>query len=230
MPGLALLSGGLDSTVAATHAARHGGLALALTIDYDQRSRERETAAAASIAAFLEIEHRVLRVPFLKRNSESALLDRDREIPAGIAEDLDESDRARERARQVWVPNRNGLFINIAACFAQAGGMDRIVVGFNQEEAATFPDNSREFLEASNRALGFSLSPQVRVESPTLSLDKTGIVRLGLEEGAPLHLIWSCYEEGPGHCFRCESCQRLKRALMQAGAWEQVGPRLEIRP
>jgi 7-cyano-7-deazaguanine synthase len=227
MPAVALLSGGLDSTVAATHAARRGGLALALTLDYGQRAVKREIAASASITAFLEAEHRIVSLPFLTDLSDSTLTDRKKRVPKPTSEGLDDPEEARERARSVWVPNRNGLFIQVAACYAQSLGLDKIVVGFNREEAITFPDNRPEYLEACTRVLSFTLDEPVRVESPTKDLDKTGIVRLGLELDAPLHLIWSCYGGGGGHCFRCESCCRLRRALESAGAWEKLRSRLE---
>ena len=49
--------------------------------------------------------------------------------------ELDETTgKAKETAHLVWVPNRNGLFINIAASYGDAFGYDHIVVGFNAEE------------------------------------------------------------------------------------------------
>ena len=58
------------------------------------------------------------------------------------------------------------------------------------------------------------------VEIDVVGLDKTGVVRLGLEIGAPLELIWSCYREGPAHCWKCPSCLRLKRAFERNGAFD----------
>lgn len=225
MPALSLLSGGLDSLVASAHAARYGGLALAVTFDYGQRAAKKELSASAAIAAALGAAHRVVTLPFLKEVGGSALIDERRSIPEADAEHLDDP----QGAASVWVPNRNGLLINAAACIAEAEGLDRIIVGFNREEAATFPDNRPEYIEALNHALSFSLSAPVRVESPTSNLDKAGIVRLGLDLDAPLHEVWSCYTAGPAHCFLCESCLRLKRALEAEGIWEKIAPRLSAR-
>ena len=41
-------------------------------------------------------------------------------------------------------PNRNGGFLNVAASFAEKLGAGSVVVGFNREEAETFPDNTRD--------------------------------------------------------------------------------------
>jgi 7-cyano-7-deazaguanine synthase len=116
-------------------------------------------------------------------------------------------------AKAVWVPNRNGVFIEIAAAHAESLGATRLITGFNKEEAVTFPDNSPQYVAAVNRALLFSTANGVRVVSYTGALEKKGIVRLGRRLGAPLKHIWPCYEGGRAWCRRCESCLRSLRAL-----------------
>lgn len=227
MGGVGLLSGGLDSTVAVAWAVRHGGLDLALTVNYGQQCATREQEAAARIASHLQIGHRVVEVPFLAALSSSAIVDRSARLPAPSRGDLDDFVKAGEVARQVWIPNRNGLLVNIAACYAESIGAERIVVGFNAEEAATFPDNSDDFVEAATAALAYSTLNRVRVESPGGGRDKTQLVKLGLEVEAPLRLIWSCYRDGRTHCWQCASCQRLMRALEENGILESFQRRRE---
>ena len=97
---------------------------------------------------------------------------------------------------------------------AERLGAERVVVGFNREEATTFPDNSEDFLERATRALELSTANQVRVFSYTVSWDKREIVarlRKELPE-FPFHLLWSCYLGGDRPCAQCESCQRSARA------------------
>ena len=118
-----------------------------------------------------------------------------------------------ETARAVWIPNRNGVFLNIAACFAEALEADLIIAGFNAEEAATFPDNSPPFVRAINRAFAFSTLRRPRVKSYTEKMTKREIVVLGRKLGVPLDLVWSCYRGGAKPCGRCESCARLRRAM-----------------
>jgi 7-cyano-7-deazaguanine synthase len=93
-----------------------------------------------------------------------------------------------------------------------------VIVGFNREEAETFPDNTRAFLDRANAALNYSTAPGVQIEAPTADLDKAAIVARGRELGAPLELVWVCYEGGEEHCGTCESCRRFERALERAGA------------
>jgi 7-cyano-7-deazaguanine synthase len=214
-----LLSAGLDSAVNLQRAHQETDLALALTFDYGQLAAAREVAAARAMCRRLRVRQRVLRLPWLHRISESALTREDNALPHPRRDELD-SKAAEESARVVWVPNRNGVFVNIAAAFAEALDCDLIVTGFNAEEGATFPDNSPEYVRAANRALGFSTMRRPRLISYTQDLDKVAIVRLGREIGAPLNLIWSCYRGGEEHCWRCESCLRLKRALQSADSWK----------
>ena len=113
----------------------------------------------------------------------------------------------------VWVPNRNGVFLNTAAAFAESYGCGIVVTGFNREEAAEFSDNSREFVRSTNACLEFSTRGGVRVRSYLLNLTKREILREGIDLKAPLAVIWSCYRNGARMCGRCASCRRLRAAV-----------------
>ena len=204
MKAVALLSGGLDSTVAFAIRARDS--VLALTIDYGQRAARREIASARKTAARYRVPHRVLRLPWL---AGGALTDRSRRLPSP---DIARASDTRKSAAAVWVPNRNGVFIAAAAALAESMKASRIVVGFNREEAATFPDNSAQFLDAANRALRYSTANGVAVESPTLRWDKKRIVREAKRRGIGLEDVWPCYEGRRIWCRKCESCLRALRA------------------
>jgi 7-cyano-7-deazaguanine synthase len=207
MKAVALLSGGLDSTVAFAIRARDA--VLALTVDYGQRAARREIAAARITARRYRVPHRVIRLPWL---SGGALTDRKIRLPSP---DLDRPAQAKSSSAAVWVPNRNGVFIAVAAAFAERLGAGRIVVGFNREEAETFADNSTPFLLASNRALRFSTRNRVRVESPTKNWDKRQIVLEAERRKIALDAVWPCYEGGRRWCRKCESCLRGLRAGLQ---------------
>jgi 7-cyano-7-deazaguanine synthase len=208
MKAVALLSGGLDSAVA--FALRARDTVLALTFDYGQRAARREIGAARAIARRYGVVHRAVALPWLRDVTRTALVSRGASLPSP---DLEDGAATRRSAAAVWVPNRNGAFINIAAAMAEGTGAGEVVVGFNKEEARTFPDNTRGFMRAATRALLWSTANGVRVSSPTSAWDKKRIVREGRRIGAPLDLIWPCYEGGRVWCRRCESCLRSLRAL-----------------
>ena len=214
-----LLSGGLDSTVAFKKSVDISDVVLALTFDYGQRAAVKEAAAAAKMSALYDVEHRLIDLPWLKEITKTALVCTDKKIPELSTDELDGAEgKTEESARGVWVPNRNGVFINIAASFCEALGAELIITGFNIEEAATFPDNSPEFIEAINSSLSYSTLNKVKLLSPTALLNKKEIVKLGMKIDAPLEFLWSCYKGGERMCGVCESCMRLKRALEDAGS------------
>ncbi len=211
MSALVLLSGGLDSTVAATlWAARQGGLKLGLCVDYGQRAAQREAVAAEAVGGALGFPVRHAQLPLLGEITRTALVRRDVPLPQPGLDRLDSD--APATADAVWVPNRNGLLVNLAAALAEAHGLAVVVVGFNAEEAQTFPDNSARFVGHLNACLQDSTRGRVRVEAPLVGLTKAQLVEAGRRAGAPLHLAWSCYEGGEAPCGRCESCRRRERA------------------
>lgn len=211
---LILLSGGLDSSANLAFAVYFDEPVLALTIDYGQRAAIAEIAAAKKIAAYYGIEHQVFDLKWLGALGGSALTTSTIAVPEIASTKLDDLATAKESAKQVWVPNRNGLFINVAAAIAESKKIQQVVVGFNKEEAITFPDNSSQFLGVATLSLKYSTSNGVKVACYTDMMDKTEIVQAlrNLEKPFPFELVWSCYHQGEKMCGKCESCQRYMRA------------------
>ncbi len=199
---LVLLSGGLDSTVSLASALKNYHLLSALTFDYGQKSAQAEIKAAQKISHYYKIQHRVIDLPWLKEISKSALTDPEFDIPLKL-----------NSVKQVWVPNRNGVFLAIAASFAEALSCDMVITGFNKEEARAFPDNSMRYILAANEAFKYSTLNKVQVDSFTKKMTKIEIVKKGLELNIPFHHIYSCYIGKAKMCGKCESCRRLINAL-----------------
>ena len=112
------------------------------------------------------------------------------------------------------MPNRNGLFLNIAASFADGENYDYIIIGANLEEGKTFPDNTKEFIEKVNQEFEYSTGKRPKVLAPLINSSKNDIVKQAIENSVPLEYIRSCYVGGKKHCGKCESCTRLKNALL----------------
>ena len=122
-------------------------------------------------------------------------------------------DNPKESAKAVWVPNRNGLFLNIAASYADSGNFSHIIIGANKEEGKTFPDNTKAFTNRISSAFEYSTLVKPKVLAPLINYNKNDIVRLALENGMPLDMVFSCYDSKKTHCGECESCERLIKAL-----------------
>jgi len=217
---ISLLSGGLDSTVATALARQRYDVTLALTFDYGQRAASKEIEAARKLCEAWKIEHEVIDLPWLAAETHTALVDKNVPLPQTSAETLDTD--AKSRAENVWVPNRNALFVSIAASFAEARKITKIVAGFNAEEAKTFPDNSKDFLDAANKLLMHSTKSDVSLVSPTIDMDKRDIASAYAELDIPFDNLWCCYRGEENLCGMCESCVRTIRAFKTAGLWDLI--------
>ena len=215
---VALVSGGLDSTVALAIARESFTISLGLFFDYGQRAAPRESESAEAVTKHYDISLEHIKLPWLGRISSSALIEGKGDLPDAGPGELDDG----SLAGAVWVENRNGIFVNIAASFAASLDCSAVVVGFNAEEASSFPDNSDRFIDALNGALSDGTSNGVRVISPTIGMSKRDIVREGLRLGVPWRMIWSCYRGGDEMCGKCESCSRLRRAAEGTEAFEHL--------
>lgn len=220
MKQVILLSAGLDSLVNLYMARERGEVALALTFDYGQRSAHREVGHARGLCEYLGVSHRAVDLTWLGDWASSALTGA-APLPLPLhteGEWFGGGVDFAATADAVWVPNRNGVFVNAGAAAAEAAGAELLVAGFNAEEAATFPDNSREFVDAANRAFAFSTRGRVRLVSYTADWEKTRIFEEGKRLLVAWKYLWSCYNDGELMCGKCESCARLKRAARGAKA------------
>ncbi|MBV9841449.1 MAG: 7-cyano-7-deazaguanine synthase QueC [Sphingomonadaceae bacterium] len=210
---VALLSGGLDSMVAAAR-AREAGFALhALTINYNQRHLV-ELAAARRIATMLGAARHVVLPIDLSAFGGSALTAADIEVPKdGVGEDIPVT----------YVPARNTVFLSLALAWAEASGSTDLFIGVNALDYSGYPDCRPEFVDAFESLANLATKAGVeggrfRVHAPLQDMTKAEIVReadrLGLDAG----LSWSCYDPAGGlHCGLCDSCRLRAKGFEEAG-------------
>ena len=208
---ISVLSGGLDCTVATSVFDEEYEIH-AITSDYGQKAVKQEINASKSICEKMGWTHEVIDLPWLSNISTSSL-NTDADIPELGEDELDDLDKSSKTASNVWVPARNTVFTSIALSYAESIGAEIIIVGWNGEEGATFPDNSKQYMEKFNELIDVGSPDKIRIEAPAIDLNKEEIVELGIEVGAPMELSYSCYKGDDKPCGVCESCVRRKRAF-----------------
>ncbi|MHB8632788.1 MAG: 7-cyano-7-deazaguanine synthase QueC [Thermoplasmatota archaeon] len=214
-----LLSGGLDSCVAAAMAKSEGSQLVALSFDYAQRHRK-ELLAARKVARALGARHVILKVP-INKLGHSALTDRSIPVP-------DTPERLiGSRIPSTYVPARNTIFLAFALGLAEVEGADTILLGANAVDYSGYPDCRPEYLAAfeamANLATKAGVEGKgVKLKAPLLHMSKQEIVRAGFELNAPLHLTWSCYRGGAKACGRCESCRLRKQGFALANRVDPI--------
>jgi len=224
---IVLLSAGLDSVVSFKIAFDTFDEIRCLTFDYAQKANRTEIEYAAKICALYDVDHQIIKLPWYA--SFIGALTSQKAPPRDSDLALDDLEATRETARAVWVPARNAVFLSIAAAFCENFAFNAIVVGFNKEEAMTFPDNSTDFVASFNEALKYATLNDVEILAPLIEYDKTKIAVLGLHIGAPLEWSWSCYAAKSFPCCMCESCLRRQRAFQAICEEDPLLKRLENR-
>lgn len=204
-------SSGLDSSVCFYWALKKYEKVSALFFNYGQKALEKEREFTKLICDRHKVSLKEIDITFLSDYSDSALNSNLKEVPTDSV-DIESKEKSIDSAKSVWVPNRNGVFISVCASFAEAKGALDVILGFNKEEAETFPDNSETYIEKANDALIYSTQARVKVISPTISLNKREIYLKAKELGVDFNYVWSCYFSNEKHCGECESCKRYERA------------------
>lgn len=208
---VAILSGGLDSTVLVTRLQQQGAVRAVLSFNYGQRHvRELDAARDACNALGLWDKHHVVdlsgELGFLLRRGS---LTGDEPVPDGHY--------AEESMKATVVPNRNMIMLAIAAGHAMALADPEVAYAAHAGDHTIYPDCRPEFMEALDRALGLADWNPVKLHAPFARMSKADIVVEGHRIGAPMELTWSCYKGGDFHCGRCGTCVERREAFEVAG-------------
>lgn len=220
-----LLSGGLDSAVAAAWAVAAGFKVAALSVDYGQRHRL-ELAAAREVARQLGIaDHRQVTVDL--RALGGSALTADLPVPK-------DRDHIGGDIPVTYVPARNAVLLSLLAGFAEVVGASRLIIGANIQDYSGYPDCRPKFLRAFAGAMRLGTRAgveggELEVVAPLVHLSKAGIVRLGVALGVDLGATMSCYDPPSAgvHCGRCDACQLRRAAFQEAGV---VDPSRYLEP
>ena len=196
---LVLSSGGVDSTTCLALAVSKYGKenVTALEISYGQKHTKEKKIFEYSNCSLLE--HSTEEIP---------------------EESYDEQIKKTDgKPVSTYVPFRNGLFLSTAASIAISKDCDVIYYGIHRDDAAgsAYPDCSDEFNQAMSQAIYLGSGKQVEIVAPFVDMNKAGVVKTGLELGAPYELTWSCYEGGEKPCGKCGTCIDRARAFAENG-------------
>jgi 7-cyano-7-deazaguanine synthase len=207
-----LLSGGLDSMVAAATAREQGFSVHALTVNYGQRHSV-ELDSARRIAAELADEHVVLDLD-LRRFGGSALT-ADMEVPkSGVGNDIPVT----------YVPARNTVLLSLALAWAEAAGASDLFIGVNALDYSGYPDCRPEFIEAFETLANLATKAgveggRIRLHAPLQHMTKADIAREAARLGLDAGLSHSCYDPSPdgAHCGLCDACRLRAKGFAEAG-------------
>ncbi|MEJ2052596.1 MAG: 7-cyano-7-deazaguanine synthase QueC [Calditrichaceae bacterium] len=217
-----LVSGGMDSCVTAAIAVRDY-IPSFLHLNYGQKTERRELKAFHDIADFYKVEDRLIAdVRFLKELGGSSLTDSNINVSKA---DLESTE-----IPSSYVPFRNANILSIATSLAEIRGAEKIFIGAVEEDSSGYPDCRENFFKAFNRVIEIGTKPDtnIQIETPVIHLQKSEIIRLGMEFEAPLDKTWSCYQSENEACGICDSCALRLKGFQLAGIDDPI--KYKIKP
>ncbi len=220
-----LLSGGLDSCVAATLAKNAGDKLYLLSINGGQ-VQVRELNHARMISKRLQPEeHWFFEMPHFGDISQSALTGY-QEIPSdnSLEKNLAETP-------VTYPPGRDPTYIQIASSWLETIMINhvskgdkfdsgKVVLGTNKEDSMVYPDCDPRYYESINQGFAVrtkKLGIPMAIHIPLIGLTKKEVVKLGSEIGAPLELTRSCYKDAEKQCGECDPCRTIYFAFQDLG-------------
>jgi len=207
---VAVISGGLDSTVLLYDLVAKCAEVKALSVNYGQR-HVKELEHAKSICARLKISHEIADLRGIAHLlAGSSLTSKDIDVPDGHY--------AEETMKATVVPNRNMILVAVGAAWAIANKFDAVAFAAHAGDHAIYPDCREEFAQALDKAVSLADWHSVAVARPFVSISKADIVRLGVKLGVPFADTWSCYKGGAIHCGTCGTCVERREAFVLAEA------------
>ncbi len=212
---LVLFSGGIDSTTALFWALNEYEKTFALTFDYGQR-HSIEILMAKKIAKKYNVPQKILYLD-LRQIGGSSLTDD--KLPLPHFENVNEISGG---PPSTYVPFRNGIFLAVAAAWAEVKGIKDIICGFNVIDSPNYPDTQESFAKAMEKAINLGTRASISNENlkilvPFCKMKKAKIIRIGLALGADYSYSISCYSGEEIPCLKCSSC------ILRQNAWGEIG-------
>ena len=207
IPTAVLLSAGLDSAVLAAMEARRGPVhpiyvSAGLAWEPQELEALDRLLATPPFAGLAPVARLTFTVRDLYPATHWALRG---EPPAFDTPDED-----------VYLTGRNVILLSKAAIYCAQHRIGRVALG--PLVGNPFPDATPEFFAAMARALSLGLAHGLTVDTPFAHMDKSEVVRLGVDLGVPLELTLSCMNPQAGrHCGQCSKCRERRDAFNDAG-------------
>lgn len=209
---VAIVSGGMDSVTLLHHLVKIEKRDPAvITFAYGQK-HAREIECAEIQADILGCqEHLVLNLSLLRPLfATSALVSDVLDVP-------NVQDVLGDPQPPTYVPNRNMIFLALAAAYAESHDVVEVFYGAQKHDMYGYWDTTPQFLEQLNQVYRLNRKTPISIKAPFVNYSKADILRVGLEMEVDYSHTWSCYEGQELACGQCPTCAERLRAFAEVG-------------
>jgi 7-cyano-7-deazaguanine synthase len=208
-----ILSGGMDSTTLLCDLIDQKFDLHAITFDYNQKHKN-EISCAKKICKKLKIPHKIVDISVLNDIAPSCLTREQWDIPEG--------NYAEESMKQTVVPNRNMVFLSLAASYAIGIGANHLFYAAHAGDHTIYPDCRPAFVSAMGTVFHLCDWNDVIFEAPYQYWTKGDIVKRDLSLGVDYSMTWTCYKGEKFSCGKCGSCTERLEAFREAGIADPI--------
>jgi 7-cyano-7-deazaguanine synthase len=203
-----LCSAGLDSAVLVAHLAQHGDV-LPLYVSVGLAWEPTERDYLARLLATPAFQQRV-RPPLTLQFDMRDIYPPSHWAIRGTPPAFDTPDE------DVYLVGRNVVLLTKAALSAATQKIPSVAIG--PLAGNPFPDATPEFFETMARALSLGLAHPIEIVAPFAQMEKSDVIKIGVELGVDLSLTLSCMNPQHGlHCGQCSKCRERRDAFAEAG-------------
>ena len=194
-----IISGGLDSSTLAYYLYSQGYKLHAVSFLYGQKHSKEIECAKKIISNLVGVKHTIIDISFLGKELDSALTQDSESIPEGHYQ--------AENMRRTVVPNRNAIMALIAHAIGYSNGIKDIALGVHSGDHEIYPDcRPQSMIDLQTLLRSHNDDEEINVLTPFVGINKTAILKVGLELGVPYEDTWTCYAGRELPCGKCGSC------------------------
>ena len=205
---VALVSGGLDSTVMMYWLASKGIDFLPLFIDYGQHCAQTELQTLhLVIPSGIGNSISIIDIRCVYAGSRSRLI---------VAPDLWTENIT---ADDLHLPYRNSLLLTTAAAFAESHGLEAVYSAFINGSCAREDDCTLAFFNEIGKLV--ERYGGVKIMTPFGAMSKSDVVRMGVDLGVPIDRTFSCQANPTTPCGACPNCVDRLEALETIKEWRR---------
>lgn len=206
---ITLLSGGLDSTTL-LYLLKKDHEVKALTINYNQR-HNKEILMAGKTCQKLGIDWLLLEIGNIKKILKGSALTDNIKVPEGRYNSMN--------MIQTVVPNRNMIFLSLAAAYALSLKYDAIAYAAHAGDHTIYPDCRESFFKSCEATIniGNAWNKPIKILVPFANMSKTDVLKIGVSLGVDYNLTWTCYVGLKEPCGKCGACNERAEAFQEVG-------------
>ncbi|MDF1880456.1 7-cyano-7-deazaguanine synthase QueC [Sulfurimonas sp. MAG313] len=211
-----IMSGGMDSSLAAYMMKDEGYEIIGLHFNYEQRTQKKELEAFHKICKKLEVKDPyIVNLDFFSQLGASALTDKSISVPTSGVD---------EGVPVTYVPFRNGIFISLATAIAEKEGAELLVIGVVEEDSSGYPDCREAYIKSMQDSINLGTKDDtiLEIKMPLVHLQKSEIVQEAVKRKVALELTWSCYQNEEKACGVCDSCRLRLKGFDLAGIKDPI--------